>query len=109
MCQVANEARVVPLLNYDGEPSQLLHPVVVELRAKILCRDATGSLRVPARRKLAPVSSRVASRLAREPQHGQLDLKLVPEITSALKPSLQVENEGERILQTFLAHTALLL
>jgi hypothetical protein len=43
MCRVANEARVFPLLNYDGEPSQLLHPVVDELRAKILCRDATGS------------------------------------------------------------------
>jgi hypothetical protein len=34
MCRVANEARVFPLLNYDGEPSQLLHPVVDELRAQ---------------------------------------------------------------------------
>lgn len=34
MCRVASETRVFPLLNYDGEPSQLLHPVVRELRAQ---------------------------------------------------------------------------
>lgn len=34
MCRVANEARVFPLFNYDGEPPQLLHPVVDELRAQ---------------------------------------------------------------------------
>ena len=34
MCRVADEARVFPLLNYDGGPSQLLRPVVRELRAR---------------------------------------------------------------------------
>ncbi len=34
MCRVANEARILPLLNYDGEPSHLLHTVVDELRAR---------------------------------------------------------------------------
>jgi hypothetical protein len=33
MCRVADEARVFPLLNYDGEPSPLLVPVVEDLRA----------------------------------------------------------------------------
>jgi hypothetical protein len=34
MCRVAGEARVFPLLNYDGWPSLLLRPVVDELRAR---------------------------------------------------------------------------
>ncbi len=34
MCRVADEARVFPLLNYAGEPSPLLVPVVEELRAQ---------------------------------------------------------------------------
>ncbi len=34
MCRVAAEARIFPLLNYDGWPSCLLHPVVSELRAR---------------------------------------------------------------------------
>ena len=34
MCRVAHEARVFPLLHYDGSPSQLLRPVVSELRAR---------------------------------------------------------------------------
>jgi hypothetical protein len=34
MCRVADEARVFTLLNYDGEPSPLLVPVVKELRAQ---------------------------------------------------------------------------
>ena len=34
MCRVAREARVFPLLNYDGEPSSLLRVVVEELRAR---------------------------------------------------------------------------
>lgn len=34
MCRVADEARLFPLLNYDGEPSQLLRPAVDELRAR---------------------------------------------------------------------------
>ncbi len=34
MCRVADEARVFPLLNYDGWQSQLLHPVVSELHAR---------------------------------------------------------------------------
>jgi hypothetical protein len=34
MCRVADEARVFPLLTYDGEPSPLLAPVVEELRAQ---------------------------------------------------------------------------
>jgi len=31
MCRVADEARIFPLLNYDGEPSPLFVPVVEEL------------------------------------------------------------------------------
>ena len=34
MCRVADEARIFPLLNYDGWPSWLLHPVVSELCAR---------------------------------------------------------------------------
>ncbi|MCA1718581.1 MAG: SAM-dependent methyltransferase [Actinobacteria bacterium] len=34
MCRVADEARVFPLLNYDGRPSRLLRPVVSELQAR---------------------------------------------------------------------------
>jgi hypothetical protein len=34
MCRVAGEARVFPLLNYDGRPSWVVHPVVSELRAR---------------------------------------------------------------------------
>lgn len=34
MCRVAGEARIFPLLNYDGWPSRLLRPVVNELRAR---------------------------------------------------------------------------
>jgi hypothetical protein len=34
MCRVASEARIFPLLNYDGKPSQLLRPVVSKLRAR---------------------------------------------------------------------------
>ncbi len=34
MCRVADEARIFPLLNYDGWQSQLLHPVVSELQAR---------------------------------------------------------------------------
>jgi hypothetical protein len=34
MCQVADKVRVFPLLNYDGKPSRLLHPVVSELCAR---------------------------------------------------------------------------
>lgn len=34
MCRVAHEARVFPLLNYDGSPSQLLRPIISELRAR---------------------------------------------------------------------------
>jgi hypothetical protein len=34
MCRVADKVRVFPLLNYDGKPSRLLHPVVSELRAR---------------------------------------------------------------------------
>ena len=34
MCRVADEVRVFPLLNYDGEPSPLLVPVVEELKAQ---------------------------------------------------------------------------
>ena len=34
MCRVAAEARIFPLLNYDGKPSRLLRPVVNELRAR---------------------------------------------------------------------------
>ena len=34
MCRVASEARIFPLLNYDGWPSRLLRPVVSELRAR---------------------------------------------------------------------------
>ena len=33
MCRVAGEARIFPLLNYDGQPSRLLRPVVSELQA----------------------------------------------------------------------------
>jgi hypothetical protein len=33
MCRVAGEARIFPLLNYDGKPSQLLRPVVSKLQA----------------------------------------------------------------------------
>lgn len=34
MCRVADEARIFPLLNYDGDPSPLLSPVVDELQAQ---------------------------------------------------------------------------
>ncbi len=34
MCRVADEARVFPLLNYDGWLSRLLHPVVSTLQAR---------------------------------------------------------------------------
>ena len=34
MCRVAGEARIFPLLNYDGTPSQALRPVVSTLRAR---------------------------------------------------------------------------
>ncbi len=34
MCRVADEARIFPLLNYDGRPSWLLYPIVSELRAR---------------------------------------------------------------------------
>jgi hypothetical protein len=34
MCRVAYEARVFPLLDYAGEPSSILRPVVGELRAR---------------------------------------------------------------------------
>ena len=34
MCRVASEARIFPLLNYDGKPSQLLRPVVSKLQAR---------------------------------------------------------------------------
>jgi hypothetical protein len=34
MCRVAAEARIFPLLNYDGRQSRLLRPVVNELRAR---------------------------------------------------------------------------
>ena len=34
MCRVADEARVFPLLNYDGSQSRLLRPVLSELRAR---------------------------------------------------------------------------
>jgi hypothetical protein len=34
MCRVADKVRVFPLLNYDGKPSRLLHPVVSKLRAR---------------------------------------------------------------------------
>ncbi|MBA4115792.1 MAG: SAM-dependent methyltransferase [Rubrobacter sp.] len=34
MCRVANEARIFPLLNYDGRPSRLLRPVVSRLQAR---------------------------------------------------------------------------
>jgi len=34
MCRVAGEARIFPLLNYDGQPSRLLRPVVSELQAR---------------------------------------------------------------------------
>jgi hypothetical protein len=34
MCRVADEARVFPLLNYDGWPSLLLRPVISKLRAR---------------------------------------------------------------------------
>ncbi len=34
MCRVADKVRVFPLLNYDGKPSRLLHPVASELRAR---------------------------------------------------------------------------
>ena len=37
MCRVANEARIFPLLNYDGKPSQLLRPVVSKLQARKYC------------------------------------------------------------------------
>ncbi|MDQ3636528.1 MAG: SAM-dependent methyltransferase, partial [Actinomycetota bacterium] len=38
-CRVADEARVFPLLNYDGRPSRLLRPVVSELRARGYCAE----------------------------------------------------------------------
>ena len=34
MCRVADKVRVFPLLNYDGKPSRLLHPIISELRAR---------------------------------------------------------------------------
>ena len=34
ICRVADEARIFPLLNYDGWPSRLLRPVVSELRTR---------------------------------------------------------------------------
>lgn len=34
MCRVAAETRIFPLLNYDGKPSPLLHPVVDRLRGR---------------------------------------------------------------------------
>ena len=34
MCRVADETRVFPLLNYDGWPSRLLHPIISKLRTQ---------------------------------------------------------------------------
>ncbi len=34
MCRVADEARVFPLLNYDGSQSRLLRPILSKLRAR---------------------------------------------------------------------------
>jgi hypothetical protein len=39
MCRVASEARIFPLLNYDGQPSRLLRPVVSELQARGYCAE----------------------------------------------------------------------
>ena len=39
MCRVASEARIFPLLNYDGKPSQLLRPLVGKLQARGYCAE----------------------------------------------------------------------
>lgn len=44
MCRVAGEARIFPLLNYDGEPSRLPSPVVDGLRS---CGYRAETKRVP--------------------------------------------------------------